>query len=167
MIFQSLFGRKANPTAAVYNAIVASARQPKFYAQLAVPDSLDGRFDMIVLHLFLLLDRMKGEDEKFRQNLTDYFFNDMDRSLREIGVGDLAVGKKVRKMAEAFYGRVNAYQNAKEQGEAQWAQALQRNIYGGENSLHVNELVNWVEASTKKLAAQSAADILNAKVEFA
>ena len=99
MILRRLFGRKANPIAAVYDAIVASARQPRFYADLGVPDTLDGRFDMIVLHLFLVLDRMKGEDEKFRQNLTDYFFMDMDRSLREIGVGDLSVGKKVRKMA--------------------------------------------------------------------
>ena len=64
MILQHLFGRKANSTAAVYDAIVASARQPKFYADMGVPDTLDGRFDMIVLHLFLVLDRMKGKDEK-------------------------------------------------------------------------------------------------------
>ncbi len=167
LILERLFGRKANPIAAVYDAIVASARQPHFYENLGVPDTLDGRFDLIVLHLFLVLDRMKGEDEKFRQSLTDYFFMDMDRSLREIGVGDLTVGKKVRKMAEAFYGRINAYQNASEQGAEQWREALQRNVYGGTASAHVTSLVEWVEASRAKLAVQSAQDILQAKVEFA
>ncbi len=167
MILRRLFGRKANPIAAVYDAIVASARQPRFYADLGVPDTLDGRFDMIVLHLFLVLDRMKGEDEKFRQNLTDYFFMDMDRSLREIGVGDLSVGKKVRKMAEALYGRINAYQNASEQGEAQWVEALERNVYGGTPSPHAVALTKWVAASSTKLAAQSRQNILQAKMEFA
>ncbi len=167
MILQRLFGSKPNPIAAVYDAIVASARQPNFYANLGVPDTLDGRFDMIVLHLFLVLDRMKGEDEKFRQSLTDYFFMDMDRSLREIGVGDLTVGKKVRKMAEAFYGRINAYQTASEQGEAQWIHALQRNVYGGEASPHAQDLANWTEVAREKLAAQQVQNILQAKLEFA
>ena len=167
MILQRLFGSKANPTAAVYDAIVASARQPVFYADMGVPDTLDGRFDMIVLHMFLVLERMKGEDEKFRQNLTDYFFMDMDRSLREIGVGDLTVGKKVRKMAEAFYGRINAYQNASEQGEAQWVEALERNVYGGIASSHAAALAKWVAASSTKLATQMPQDILQAKLEFA
>jgi cytochrome b pre-mRNA-processing protein 3 len=91
---------------------VAAARQEVFYARWAVPDTVDGRFDMIALHLFLVLERLKGEGqavEDFRQVLTDTFFQDMDRSLREMGVGDISVGKKVRKMAEAFYGRVQAY----------------------------------------------------------
>lgn len=167
MILQRLFGRKANPIAPVYDAIVASARQPRFYADMAVPDTLDGRFDMIVLHMFLILDRMKGEDEKFRQNLTDYFYMDMDRSLREIGVGDLTVGKKVRKMAEAFYGRINAYQNASEQGEAQWVEALERNVYGGKPSSHAVALAKWVAASRVKLAEQVPQIILQAKLEFA
>ena len=166
MILQRLFGRKANPTAVVYDAIVASARQTKFYADMGVPDTLDGRFDMIVLHMFLVLERMKGEDEKFRQNLTDYFFMDMDRSLRESGVGDLTVGKKVRKMAEAFYGRINAYQNASEQGEAQWVEALERNVYGGIASIHSIALAKWVAASSAKLVALLPQDILQAKLEF-
>ena len=172
MILQRLFGSKPNPIAAVYDAIVASARQPVFYADMGVPDTLDGRFDMIVLHMFLVLERMKGEDEKFRQSLTDYFFMDMDRSLREIGVGDLTVGKKVRKMAEAFYGRINAYQNASEQGEVKWIEALERNVYGGIDysgkvSLHAVELAKWVAATSATLAAQSPQKIMQAKLEFA
>lgn len=167
MILQRLFGRKTNSIAAVYDAIVASARQPHFYANLGVPDTLDGRFDMIVLHLFLVLDRMKGEDEKFRQSLTDYFFMDMDRSLREIGVGDLTVGKKVRKMAEAFYGRINAYQTAMEQGEVQWVPALQRNVYGGKASIHAQDLAIWTVVAREKLVAQKVQNILQAKLEFA
>ena len=94
----------------LYAAIVAAARHPVPYASWGVPDSLDGRFDMISLHMFLALERLKGEAEAFSQNLVNEFFADMDRSLREIGVGDVSVGKKVRKMAEVFYGRVGAYE---------------------------------------------------------
>ncbi len=96
--------RKPDASQVLYERIVAAARQEVFYAQWAVPDTVDGRFDMIALHLFLVLDRLKGEGpavEAFRQVLTDTFFQDMDRSLREMGVGDISVGKKVRKMAEA------------------------------------------------------------------
>ena len=88
---------------------------------MGVADTIDGRFEMIVLHLFLVLNRLKGEGvEDLRQNLTDEFFSDMDRSLRELGVSDVAVGKKVRKIAESYYGRVTAYDRALSGGPRYW-----------------------------------------------
>jgi cytochrome b pre-mRNA-processing protein 3 len=132
-----LFKRKASRKSvrAVYGAIVAAARHPRFFAEWKVPDTLDGRFDMIILHAVAVLRRLSGEGEaarSFAQGLTDEIFADMDRSLREMGVGDLSVGKKVRRMAEVFYGRVRAYSGPLEMGDAaELAQALYRNVYAG------------------------------------
>jgi cytochrome b pre-mRNA-processing protein 3 len=135
----SLFKRKVSPSpvAAVYGAIVAAARHPRFYAEWGVPDTVDGRYDMIVLHSTLVLDRLSGEGEeaparRFAQELTDAVFADMDRSLREMGVGDLSVGKKVRRMAEVFYGRAQAYRPALAGQDAEaLAEALHRNVFAG------------------------------------
>jgi cytochrome b pre-mRNA-processing protein 3 len=167
LILQRLFSRKPNSIAVLYDAIVAAARQPHFYENGGVPDTLDGRFDLIVLHLFLVLERMEAETEGSRQRLIDYFFLDMDRSLREIGVGDLSVGKKVRKMAEAFYGRITTYTKAIEQGEAALVEALQRNVFAGESNSAALGLARWAIAARAKLAAQPLADVLKARLEFA
>src|SRR5262245_39508148 len=133
----SLFKRKAsrNSLRAVYGAIVAAARHPLLYAEWGVPDTLDGRYDMIVLHAVLVLDRLSDEGEaarNFAQGLTDEVFADMDRSLREMGVGDLSVGKKVRRMAEVFYGRARVYTGAlRAENEGELAEALYRNVFAG------------------------------------
>jgi cytochrome b pre-mRNA-processing protein 3 len=166
LILQRLFKRKPNPTAALYDAIVAAARQPHFFANWGVPDTLDGRFDVIVLHLFLVLERLKSEPEITRRNLIDYFFLDMDRSLREMGVGDVSVGKKVRKMAEAFYGRLTAYADAVEKGNDVLVASLQRNIYAGEANVHAADLAVWVNAARSSLSTQSPEKILAAQVKF-
>jgi cytochrome b pre-mRNA-processing protein 3 len=131
MRLTELFRKPPAPERRVYEAIVAAARHPRPYAEWGVPDTVDGRFDMISLYLFLVLDRLKGADAGFRQRLTDAFFADMDRSLREMGVGDLSVAKKIRKMAEVFYGRVAAYDAALAQGPEAMAAALARNVYAG------------------------------------
>ena len=119
MRFLRLFARQRPETnvRAVYEAIVAAARHPRLYADYGVPDTVDGRYDMIILHVIVVLERLKTtghEGSELSQRLTDYFFADMDRSLREMGVGDLSVGKKVRRMAEVFYGRARAYRSALE-----------------------------------------------------
>jgi cytochrome b pre-mRNA-processing protein 3 len=167
MVLRRLFERKPDPGQALYEAIVAAARQPRFYAEMGVPDTVDGRFDMIALHMFLVLDRLNdGSLETARQSLTDVFFRDMDRSLREMGVGDLSVGKKVRKMAEAFYGRLLAYKKAASEGEQSLASALARNIYVDNGSDNAPALAKWVLASQVILGTQSANDIVEAKVKF-
>ena len=131
MILKRLFHKPPAPERLLYAAIVAAARHPQAYAAWGVPDTIDGRFDMIALHTFLVLDRLRGRADRFRQDLVDELFRDMDRSLREMGVGDISVGKKVRKMAEVFYGRVAAYDRAAAEGREALAGALARNVYAG------------------------------------
>lgn len=165
MILKRLFARRPDKVEILYGAIVAAARQEKFYAEWGVPDTVDGRFDMISLHLFLVLDRLKeggAATQDLRQRLTDIFFADMDRSLREMGVGDLSVGKKVRRMAEAFYGRVTAYAAALEQGGDVEA-VLRRNIFVDQPTQNVAALANWVRVARTNLNSQ---DVAQGEVVF-
>jgi len=135
MILQ-LFRRKSKANEAimlrVYEAIVAAARQKRFFAQFHVPDTALGRYEMLSLHVFMALHRMRGENfalTDLAQRITDEFFKDVDHSLRELGIGDQSVPKRIKKLARMFYGRVNAYSEAldADDGEA-LAAALTRNI---------------------------------------
>lgn len=169
MILKRLFSRKPDIAEKLYAAIVAAARQPAFYRDLAVPDNIDGRFDMVTLHVFLVLDRLRSEGESvaaLRQDLTDTFFADMDQSLRQMGVGDISVGKKVRKMAEAFFGRIGAYQTALGNDPDTLQAALARNIYVGQPEATAAALAAWVRQARTVLAAQSKENIIGGKLEF-
>jgi cytochrome b pre-mRNA-processing protein 3 len=100
---------------ALYHTLVAKARTPDFYAAFGVPDTVDGRFDLIVTHAMLVLRRLRAggvQTEAVGQALFDLMFKDMDRSLRELGVGDMSVGKHIKKMAKAFYGRADVQEIA-------------------------------------------------------
>jgi cytochrome b pre-mRNA-processing protein 3 len=166
MIFKRFFAPKPSTAEALYNVIVAAARQPDFYVELGVPDTVDGRFDLIVAHVYLVVGRLKTEAPQLSQELTDFFFVDMDRSLREMGVGDLGVAKRVRQMAEAFYGRVQAYDSGFAQGDVALVDAVQRNIYAGATSPHAKALVVWFKAARVSLETQNLADIEKAQVRF-
>jgi cytochrome b pre-mRNA-processing protein 3 len=118
---------------ALYLGVVERARAPVFYAELGVPDTVDGRFELVALHAFLVFHRLKAEraaTKEFAQALFDLMFADFDRALREMGTGDLSVGKEVRRMAEAFYGRVGAYEKGLAGGASALEEALRRNLYG-------------------------------------
>jgi len=134
-----LFGRKPHERAGfdLYGAAVAAARQPRFFAELGVPDTLDGRFDLVSLHVALLIRRLRRDPDaagpKLAQAVFDAMFADMDVNLREMGVGDLVVGKRVKRMWEAFHGRAAAYESAVDAGDvAALAEALARNIWRGD-----------------------------------
>jgi cytochrome b pre-mRNA-processing protein 3 len=117
---------------AIYGMIVAQAREPLFYQALGVPDTVDGRFDMVLLHLWMVLRQTKpGPDDALQQALFDHFCSDMDANLREMGVGDLTVPKRMQAFGEAFYGRSAAYDRAHAEGLEPLAQALDKNIYNG------------------------------------
>jgi cytochrome b pre-mRNA-processing protein 3 len=167
MILKRLFNRSTQPERRCYEAIVAAARHPAFYAHWGVADTLDGRFDMITLHTYLVLDRLKGLEAAFRQELVDEFFRDMDRSLRELGVGDITVGKKVRKMAEVFYGRVAAYDTALAgEGDALIA-AIARNVFpDAPAAAGAAPLAEYVKDQRSHLAAQDAKAIAGGHVNF-
>jgi cytochrome b pre-mRNA-processing protein 3 len=167
MILKRLFQRSPTPERRCYEAIVAAARHPVFYADWGVADTLDGRFDMIALHAYLILDRLKGEEPRFRQDLVDEFFRDMDRSLREMGVGDISVGKKVRKMAEVFYGRIAAYDKAMVEPDALLAPALARNVFpDGEAGTGAERLAAYMLAQRSHLASQEPRAIAAGTVRF-
>ncbi len=130
-----LFGRNraARIGPAVYGAIVTESRNPALYKALAVPDTVSGRFEMVVLHLFLVLHRLRDggpEEAAVGQSMFDFFCTQMDRSLREMGVGDLGVAKRMRQVGEAFYGRTQVYHGCVERhDEAGLADALARNVF--------------------------------------
>lgn len=132
----SLFSRKAKAneaiTIALYDTIVAAARQPYFYSDLDVPDSPLGRYEMLSLHVFLFIRRIKGRGAALKsigQEVTDEFFRDVDHSLRELGIGDSGVPKRMKKLARMFYGRVESYDKALEDNDhAALVAALARNI---------------------------------------
>jgi len=120
----------------LFNKIVQQARQPVFYQDWQVPDTLDGRFDLIILHVSLVVDRLESQSQnrqvaRLIRFLQEVLFDNMDMSLRELGVGDMSVGKKVKVMAEAYYGRKKAYQETirSEDMAAGFKAALTRNIY--------------------------------------
>jgi cytochrome b pre-mRNA-processing protein 3 len=168
MILGRLFKVREKREKRLYEAIVAAARHVRFYENMGVADTIDGRFEMIVLHLFLLLNRLKGEGvEDLRQNLTDEFFADMDRSLRELGVSDVAVGKKVRKIAESYYGRVTAYDRALSAGPKILEEAISRNIYpDGASEDSIRAMTAYFGNAVKLLGAISLEKILLAELRF-
>jgi cytochrome b pre-mRNA-processing protein 3 len=161
----------AAPAREAYLAVVAQARQPVFYASFGVPDSIDGRFEMIALHAILLVRRIKGRgipSDQFGREFMSYLFADMDRNLREMGTGDMRVGKKIKEMAEAFYGRAKAYNAALDSGAPPLEDVLKRNIYadvGGEHGA-ARELAGAVQRQADLLETQELADILAGTVHF-
>jgi cytochrome b pre-mRNA-processing protein 3 len=129
-------GRHERAGFELYGAAVAAARDPFLYSGLGVPDTLDGRFDMVGLHTFLLIQRLRREvapGPALAQAVFDAMFSDMDVNLREMGVGDLSVGRKVKVMWEAFHGRSVAYTAAMTAGDTVALEAaLERNVWRGE-----------------------------------
>ncbi len=151
------------PVFAVYRAIVAQSRQPRFYADWGVPDTVTGRFDMISLHLALLFRRLAPEGQTardFSQAVFDLFFKDMDRSLREMGAGDLAVPKKIQKMGGLFYGLLSAVGDALDRNDsAALVAVLRRNVYDDAAAPGAEALASYLATEAERLAAQPASAI--------
>lgn len=127
---QSIFRKRApQPVRDVYIASVAQARNRFFYTTLAVPDTLDGRFEAIILHLFLLQYRLRTEAPDFARYLSEVFFEDMDASLRELGIADSGVLRRIKQMGKAYHGRLQSYADGLADEETLKA-ALARNLYG-------------------------------------
>jgi cytochrome b pre-mRNA-processing protein 3 len=120
--------RKKNGRA-LYDGLVARAREPVFFEGFGVADSIDGRFDMLTFHAWMLLAELKGSPAA--QALTDTVFTGFDEAMREQGVGDMGIGHKLKAMAKAFYGRMAVYDAAKD--EPALAEALAKNLWRGAN----------------------------------
>ena len=166
-LHQFLSGPHSDPaTGAMYRAAVGQARAPAFYGDFGVPDSIDGRFDLLVLHVFLIIRRLAGHD-RARQRLFDLMFADMDRSLREMGVGDMSIGKKIKPMLAGFYGRATAYEKALAQKDAALATALARNLYGKDQAPGAEAIADYVRRSDALLATQPVEEIFSGHIAFA
>ena len=153
---------------AIYGMIVTQAREPLFYRDLAVPDTVNGRFDLLVLHLWLVLRRLRVTEGAagLSQALFDRFCNDMDDNLREMGVGDLTVPKRMQAFGEAFYGRTAAYDMALEAGDEPLAQALCKNILNGERIESARRLALYTKAVIEILAGQDEQALLAVSWKF-
>ncbi len=155
----------------LYCHAIAQARQPFFYTQLNVADTIDGRFDMITLHVFLLSRALghQGSEkaQALRQDMVNRMFQDMDQSLREMGVGDVGIPKKTQKMAYALNGRMQAYEESFAE-EAQLAQAILRNVYRAEPSMQIaaTQLASYMQQSDKCLSALSLEGLLHATLNW-
>jgi cytochrome b pre-mRNA-processing protein 3 len=192
VLLERLFGRSSRrrrkfQAAEAYVALVDAARRPAFYTDVGVPDTTEGRYELVMLHAFLILDRLQwhseapqeasegytridaatGESSEFAQNLFDHMFADMDYSLREMGVGDLGVGKRVRRMAEAFYGRALNYQRALD-GEDDEALklALRRNLFNAveaPSDAKLASMAQYLKEARRRLRDLSTQDIQAAR----
>ncbi|MGA8493850.1 MAG: ubiquinol-cytochrome C chaperone family protein [Xanthobacteraceae bacterium] len=186
---------QAHTIHALYGAIVAQARSAAFYADYRVPDTVEGRFDLIVLHLVLLLSRLDRRADAGRdfgqklpgqklpgqkllgqkllgqkllgQELFDAFCRDLDANLREMGVGDLAVPKRMQAFAEAFYGRQAAYLAALGAADQRaFEKALARNIFPAGDDAGAAQLARYARAAVIRLDAQDDSALVGGEVVF-
>ncbi len=153
---------------AIYGMIVTQAREPLFYRDFGVPDTVNGRFDLLLMHLWLVLRRLKSADggQELSQALFDHFCADMDDNLRELGVSDLKVPKRMQAFGEAFYGRTAAYDLALTDGSEALAQALCKNVLNGEQMEKARRLAAYAESAMAAMAGQDAAALLGGAFSF-
>jgi cytochrome b pre-mRNA-processing protein 3 len=154
-----------------YRRVVEQARQPRFFTDGGMPDTVDGRFELICLHAFLYLHRLKREhpgSADMGQRFFDVMFLDFDRALREMGTGDLSVGREVRRMAEAFYGRIAAYEQGLAGDDAMLQPALARNLFGTvtPSAAQLAAVADYVRREAAGLDRQDAAALLAGDIAF-
>lgn len=172
------FFRKAPEKAAalgLYRTCVAQSRRPGFYREQGVPDTVDGRFDMIAIHVFLALHRLKRDRPRtagLAQELFDLMFADMDQNLRELGVGDLAVGRRIKKMTSAFQGRIVAYETAltapPETSRSALMAALKRNLFRHSEPAPeiLSAIAGYIDAQAAILSRQSVDALMQGTITF-
>ena len=157
---------------ALYNRVLKQSRRPDFYLAGGVADTVDGRFDLLVLNVVLVLRRLRADGDatsRLSQALFDTMFENLDESLREIGVGDMSIGSKVKDMAQAFYGRAAAYDDVLGgEVEDDLTAVLLRNLYRNMDPSPeaVNAMASYVRRQVESLDRQSTADLVKGNVQF-
>ena len=156
---------------ALYGAIVAQARLPIFYRGYAVPDTVTGRLEMILLHVFLFFRRARGgtDMQRLGQGVFDRFCDDMDGNLREMGIGDLAVPKHMQRIGEAFYGRAAVYDAALDAADdAALSQALTRNVFGQglQQPERAQRLAAYFKTADIQLAREEDTNLAQGRISF-
>lgn len=171
-----MFSRSSKRIAAeLYAGVVAAARMPEFYAALQVPDTVEGRYEMIVLHVVLLLRRLRrlrqpdAGQKRLSQAVVDIMAADLDRSIRELGVGDMSVGKFMKRLGEGLYGRAAAYDKALDDRDVPALEmAVLRNIfdsYEPDDGI-LAAIADYIQKQQDHLAAQPVAQIAAGTVDF-
>ena len=172
-----LFSKKdmGTPARALYALAVGQARRPEFYEHLGLLDTTEGRLEAVMLHVWLLLHRLKGKSDtetaRLSQTLFDVLFEDMDQSLREMGVGDMGVSRRIKAMAESFMGRIAAYDAGLTTPENDSLEgALRRNFYrtlpGGPSPEQIGSTLAYVRTAAAALKNQPSSDFLLGKAVF-
>jgi cytochrome b pre-mRNA-processing protein 3 len=146
----------------LYGGIVARAREPVFYTDFAVPDTIDGRFDLLALHVWLALERLGGADlNDLSQELTNTVFVGFDEGLRDLGSGDMGIGRRIKTLANAFYGRLSAYRAATD--AAAMESAVARNLYRGTGTGHDARIAHYIAGARAHLEGQ---DLSRGRIDF-
>ncbi|MBL4597031.1 MAG: hypothetical protein JKX99_10700 [Robiginitomaculum sp.] len=176
MIVSLLFGRKKRRKMGdqLYSFIAQAARDINFFGAHKIPDTVDGRFEVLVIHAFLTMQalRVAGPKQRLDQLVFDAMFRDLDSALREMGTSDTRVGKQIKAMAKAFYGRSEKYHEAIETGDLdQIRQAIERNALASMPAPpappFVAELADWLLRSKTTLAKQTLDEITEFGPAFA
>lgn len=155
----------------LYDSIVARARAEPFYRNLGVPDTVEGRFELIVLHLYLVLERLRAEGaagKRLSRALIEAFVADMDDSMREFGIGDMGVPRRVKRAAAAIYERSAAYAAAQQAGGDDLARVLAEHIYFGAcgDDRLPEALAVYVRSTRAELAAVASSNVLSGNLPF-
>lgn len=152
----------------LHEHVAAASRRPEFYGSLGVRDTIEGRFEMLALHLVLVLRalrRLPAPAEDVAQDLVDAFFRTMDASLRETGIGDAGVPRRIKSLAQSFYGRARAYDAGLDDHDSdELGEALSRNVFGGSRS--GDDLAAYALACDRALATAGLADLLSSGPPF-
>jgi cytochrome b pre-mRNA-processing protein 3 len=156
---------------ALYAMVVERSRRPALYADLGAPDTVEGRFEVYTLHVMLLLDRLRGQGPaaaRVSQALFDTYISALDDALREMGVGDLSVGKKMRKLGEAFYGRAKSYEAALAAlpDRAPLEALIRRTVLADDAGADPRGLTDYVTAERVALAALPLEAVLDGQVNW-
>ncbi|WP_029416106.1 ubiquinol-cytochrome C chaperone family protein [Brevundimonas bacteroides] len=165
-MLQKLFRVRPNDRIGLdlYAKTVEQARDPAFFTDLGVADEIDARFELYTLHILLLILRLRDEGEagaEIAQDLFDVYVSALDNALRELGVHDVTVGKKMRKLGEALYGRMTAYEGpVRAADKAALAEALSRNVYSGAAGETGERLADYALRARVGLAGQSLKQVL-------
>ena len=157
MLFSRIARSEKEAAERIYFAALAAARQPYFYLRCGVPDTLQGRFEMVALNLFPVLHRLTqdpGDDPELARRVAESLVDDMDGALRDVGVSDTKVPKRMKTLYGSFAGRIAAYGQALAEGEEALAAAIARNVFpnGGE-AAHVSALSRYVTAAVGEIRA--------------
>lgn len=159
-----------DPAEALFAAAAQAARDPVFFAEWGVPDTPEGRFEVQSAIVFLVLDRLAAEGDRCRKLgrvVSETMFTELDAALRELGVGDLSVGKRIRKLAEGFYGRAGAYRaGLKDADDARLADAISRNVYDTEGAPHAPAFASYMRDAARALEGQPVSRLENGIIAF-